>query len=788
MKRLVTLIVIAVLAALRAFGAQTCPATGRVITQQGEAVEYATVVLLQDGQQVAGMATDHEGRFELEVPPGDYTLSIQFVGFEPLTSEVHLESQLELGDFTLTSAPTQIDDVVVTAQLIRREADRFVVDVANTPAMIGKDGIEALKLAPGIWIDGEKISINGKTGSKVYINDRELRMEPEQLINYLSSLRAEDIQKIEVVPTVGADYDADASGGAIRITLRKRRERGTEGSVTLAGSTGSRADALNPQASVNHHSGPFDLYANAWGNIRNSSFRSDERTTYATADTRLGAHTDKYEQDRSYGFKAGGICQIAPDHSIGLEADYWHDGEKGPSDTYTDFAASGMATRTVSRYDTRSRSAGLSATFNYIWKIDTLGSTFKLLADYNRRTSGTNNDNFSRIATPGLAIDSLYRNRSTAIYNVTTATLALEKNFTPKISLRAGAKYTYNDMHNDALYEYRPSETWLRDETHTFRLDYTEQIGAAYGIVSANIGRWSMVAGLRGEYTRTRGKDSAVRQNYFSLFPNANVSCALTSDRAYLLVAQYARTIERPRFWCLNPQRTQISDYTYQTGNPDLAPSYSHDANLTLVLAHKYTLTGGITIQTDQIQQTMQADPENPDLLQLAWVNYDTTKNYYLSANAPLQLTKWWTLNLNATYVRQGQRMEQNGPENHYDFYFANVSTTFTLPAKFWIDLSYRYQSRQTVGNCWVEAMHFTDASVKKRFGDKFTVAFSVRNPIEQTQHIGARGEGFVRTVDVAQNWSSRSYRLSLTYNFKTGKAFRSKSVEAGAAEEKSRL
>ncbi|MDE7344770.1 MAG: outer membrane beta-barrel family protein, partial [Alistipes sp.] len=347
-------------------------------------------------------------------------------------------------------------------------------------------------------------------------------------------------------------------------------------------------------------------------------------------------------------------------HSIGLEADYWHDGEKWPSDTYTDLAASGMATRTVSRYDTRSRSTGLSATFNYIWKIDTLGSTLKLLADYNRRTSGTNNDTFSRNATPGLAIDSLYRNRSTAVYNVTTATLALEKNFTPKISLRAGAKYTYNDMHNDALYEYRPSETWLRDEAHTFRLDYTEQIGAAYGIVSANIGRWSMVAGLRGEYTRTQGKDSAVRQNYFSLFPNANVSCALTSDRAYLLGAQYARTIERPRFWCLNPQRTQISDYTYQTGNPDLAPSYSHDANLTLVLAHKYTLTGGVTIQTDQIQQTMQADPENPDLLQLAWVNYDTTKNYYLSANAPLQLTKWWMLNLNATYVRQGQRMEQN--------------------------------------------------------------------------------------------------------------------------------
>ncbi len=788
MKRLAILIVAMILALLKAMAAQLCPATGRVVTEQGEAVEYATVVLLHDGRQVAGMATDSEGRFVLEVPEGDYTLSIQYVGFEPVLHEIHVEQRNDLGDFTLMGASTQIDDVVVTGQLIRREADRFVVDVANAPAAIGKDGIEVLKLAPGIWIDGEKISINGKTGSKVYIDDRELKMEPEQLLNYLATLRAEDIRKIEVVPTSGADYDADSSGGIIRITLRKRREQGTEGSVSLSGRIGRLTAASMPQASVNHHSNRLDLYADAWGNIQNTSFRSDERTDYDAADTRLAAHTGKFEQERSYGVKAGGIYEISSAQSIGLEVDYWHVREKGPSDTYTDFTTAARSTRTESRYDTRSLNDGLSATFNYILKIDTMGSTLKLLADYNLRDSDTDNDNRSRIATPDGMLDSLYRNRSTARYYVATATLAVEKNFTPKIALRAGAKYTCNDMHNDALYEYRPFETWLRDEAHSFRLDYTEQIAAAYGIVSARTGRWSVVAGLRGEYTHTKGKNSTVKQDYFSLFPNANVSYALTKDGAYTLIAQYARTIGRPRFWCLNPQRMQISDYTYQTGNPELAPSYKHDASLTLVLAHKYTLTGGMTIQTDEIQQTMQADPENPDLLQLAWINFDTTKSYYAAVNIPLQLTKWWSLNLNATYIRQGQRIEAYGPEKHYDFFYTNASTTFTLPAKFYVDLSYHYQNRWVLGNCWVEPAHFTDASIKKRFGDRFTVAFSVRNPIEQRQHIGARGEGFVRRVDVDQNWCSRSFRLSLTYNFKTGKAFRYKNVEAGANEEKSRL
>lgn len=791
MKRFALLIVMlaaALLGAAQAMAARLYPATGRVVTEQGQAVEYATVVLLRDGTQVAGMATDSDGRFTLDVPAGDYTLSVLYLGYEPLTQTVRVEQQNDLGDIVLKSAATQIEEVVVTGQLIRREADRFVMDVANAPSTIGKDGVELLKSAPGIWIDGEKISINGKTGSKVYINDRELKMEPEQLLNYLTSLRAEDIQKIEVVPTAGADYDADASGGIIRITLRKRREQGTEGSVTLTGRTGSRTDALNPHVSVNHHSDRLDFYANGWAHIGNFSFLSDERTTYATADTQIEAHTDKFERGRNYGFKAGGIYELNSRHSIGLEADYWHNGEKGPTDTYTDFATVAMATRTESRYDTRSKSDGLSATFNYIWKIDTLGSTLKFLADYNRRDSRTDNDNRSRIVSPAGSVDSLYRNNSTALYDVITATLALEKRFTPKVSLRAGAKYTSNDMHNDALYEYRPAEAWLRDDAHSFRLDYTEQIAAAYGIVAANLGRWSLVAGLRGEYTRTKGKNSAVKQNYFSLFPNANLSYALSKDGAHMLVAQYARTIERPRFRCLNPQRMQISDYTYQTGNPALEPSYKHDASLTLVLAHKYTLTGGVTIQTDEIQQTMQADPDNPDMLQLAWVNFDTTKSYYVAANVPLQPTKWWSLNLNATYIRQGQRIEANGPEEHFDFCFASASTTFTLPAKFYIDLSYRYQSRVALGNCWVEALHFTDASVKKRFGDQFTVAFSVRNPIEQVQHVGARGEGFVRRVDLGQDWNKRSYRLSLTYNFKSGKAFRRKSVEAGSEEEKSRL
>ena len=786
MKKLILLIVILASAVSQLPAARLYPSTGRVVDEQGNAVEYATVVLLKGSEQVAGRTTDARGRFELKAAPGNYTLQIQFLGFDPIKKAVRVELDNDLGDFVMRSSATDIEGVVVKAQLVRREADRFVVDVANAPAAIGKDGIELLERAPGVWIDGEKISINGKSGSKVYINDRELRMEPEQLLTYLRSLRAEEIQKIEVVPTTGADYDADSAGGAIRITLRKRRENGIDGSVSFNTSQAEIVNKYNPSANINIHSGRTDFYASAWGSFGGDKTTTDERTRYDAADKALNAHSEMKGRNRSFGASAGTVFEINPRHSVGAEFEYWRNRDGEPNDSYTDFRDGGTVTRTDSYFDKLDRRNNYSATFNYIWKIDTLGSTLKLLADYTRRENDTRNDNTSRITTPGGVLDSIYRDNSVSLYNITTATLALEKNFSPRWSLKAGAKYTYNDMHNNALYEYRKGDAWLRNEQQSFTIDYTENIAAAYAIASAKLGDWSLVAGLRGEYTHTTGK--GVGQDYFSLFPNANISYSFSREKGWSLIAQYARTIQRPRFWSLNPQRMQISDYTYQTGNPSLDPAFRHDVSLTLVMAHKYTLTGGIQIENDEIQQTMRADPENPDLLQLAWINYDRTKNYYVSVNLPFQPAKWWQLNANFTYMRHGERVEQHGAETFYNWAFGSISTTFTLPAKFYIDLSYNYQSRIDLGNCWVEPDHRLQAGIKKRFGDRFTASFSVQNLLDQGQVIGARGDGFIRTVNARQTWSNRSYRIGVTWNFKSGKAFKRKAVEAGSEAEKSRL
>ncbi len=787
MKKLLLLSILACVI-LPTQAARIAPAavTGHVIDDRNRPVAYATVVLLRDAQQAAGQATDAEGRFQLNLLPGDYTLSVQFLGYEPIDRPIRITGETDLGDIRMQSAATEIEGVVVTGQIVRREADRFVVDVANAPSSIGKDGIELLELSPGVWIDNEKITVNGKSGTKVYVNDRELRLPSDQLFTYLRSLRADEIQKIEVVPITGADYDANSSGGAIHITLKKRRDNGMTGSLSMNTYQGHDRHEYTPNGSLNLHTGRLDLSVSAWGYFGRSSLRSDEATSYTTNEALLTSRSNMQSHSKNFGGKIGGIYELSASHSIGAQFNYWRNDQNEPNSTCADFRADESLTRTTSIYDHKQLHDNYMATFNYIWKIDTMGSKLKVLADYTHRRTGDRNDNRSRIESPQTAVDSIYRDRTTSRYDIATATVALEKNFTPKWTFKAGAKYTYNRMDNDALYEYLKAHEWLRNDRQSFTIDYTEQIAAAYGIVSAKLGRWSLVAGVRGEFTHTSGKQ--VEQNYGSLFPNANVSYALTSDGAYSFIAQYARTITRPYFWSLLPQRMQISDYSYQTGNPLLEPSYTHDVSLTLVMKHKYTLTAGMSINTDEIQQILNSDPEQPDILCLTWINYDRTTNYYLTANLPFQPTKWWQLNLNAFYGRLGQRASAGAPLRYQNYVQGNVSTTFTLPAKFYIDLSYRYQSSLELGNIAIDPLHFVNAGIKKRFGERFTLSCKVINLVENTQHVITRNEQFVRRMAIKQPWTDRSWQIGLTYNFKSGKAFKQKSIESDSADEKSRL
>lgn len=765
--------------------------TGRVVDQNTQPIPFATVVLVSGIDQVAGGVTNDEGTFTLYAPTGTYTMHVAYVGYKSLEREITIDSTTDMGDITIEQDSIDIDEVVVTAQLLRREADRFVVDVANSPIAIGKDGEELLKSAPGVWIQDDKISINGASGSKIYLNDREVKLEDAQLMAYLRSLRADDIQRIEVIPQSGADYDAASSGGIIKITTKRHLNMGFMGSASLVTNATKGLYNVMPSLSLNYNEGKINAYGRVWAGVSGSKYSTEEHTDY-TSGSLIDAATDLKDRSQWAGGNVGVVYDINDHHSVGAELQYNYWGNNDSTDTWTERTMAGSVTRSDGNYTSHTNSHMLTATLNYIYKLDDMGSTLKLIGDYTDSRMPVWNDYFDTtrdLATPLVSRDSTYRNSSDSHYQLATATLDVQKVLSKKVSLKAGVKYTYNTNDNSADYEYYKNETWMPNNINSYDIGYTENIGAAYITATARLGRVSLVGGLRGEYTSFRSADKIVDIDYFDLFPNANISYAITKDGAYSIIAQYARTISRPSFWALSPNERKVSEYLIQRGNPNLKPSYSNSLSVTAVLKYKYSLTFGMQIMQNAIQQTTLVDAKNPELLILQTTNYPTLNNYYASFSLPFQFTKWWSANFNLMAMYMGQRIYPDEPIRRYFMGVFNGQMSFTLPKNFFIELDGMFMHGAQAGNTRIGDFGNLSITAKKRMANnKLTISIGLQNLIPQKQRIEIEEATFKRVLTADQPWQRIAAKFSISYNFNSGKQFRAKSVESGSADDRGRL
>ncbi len=764
--------------------AQTAPTTGRVVDSSNAPISYATVTLSSKDEQKGGTTTDDEGLFMLQVEEGEYQILVSYVGYKSHRATITAPAKLDT--ITLSPEATQIDNVVVTSNFIRRDADRFVVDVANAPASIGQNGEELLKSAPGVWIADDKISINGNSSPNIYVNDRELKMSDEQIMTYLRSLKSSEVRRIEVIPQSGADFDASSASGIIMIYLKRQLSSGVVGNVSLSSAYNNHLTNISPSGAINYQSEKLTLNTSGWYNRFDYDSWIDTKATYNTYGATLTETISDQTQSTSGGGRIEAIYQFNDRHSIGAEINTFTKGSDATSLSNSAIDLSGMSSLSNSSYISAEDSRNLSATFNYIYKLDSLGSTLKLLADYNLNSSTGNNDNITTTQT----IDSLYNSRSSADFSVATITLAAEKIISPKLTLKGGAKYTHNDMDSRSNYTYLDEDQWQELPSYNSDELYTENIGATYLIGSSRIGRWAIVAGLRGEYTQTAGRDNILDKNYMSWFPNINASYMLNQTGTHMLSTQLSRSIKRPNFWSLNPNRTQTSQYSYTIGNPSLRPEYSTTASLTYIYKYKYSLTATLKRANDSVQQIFIQDDEDPNMTYIMHENMKSQHDFYLTASLPFQIKEWWSLSANLSYINRGEQICSEDHMSYQNILIANAQSTFTLPHSFFLNLSYFGMSSAKSGNIEVAPRHWASVSLNKRFcDDKFTAALSAHNLFSTDSIITSTTDSVNQQMTIGNGWSTPRIGLSLTYNFKSGKQHTQRQgIESASPEDRARL
>jgi len=136
---------------------------------------------------------------------------------------------------TVKKKITTLDEVSIKTQkkFIKVESDKTTVSIKDNAMLSTGTAYDAVKKLPGvIAAPTGGLTLNGK-GVAIYIDGSPSTLSGSDLENYLSSLPANAIEKVELIYNPGAAFDANASGSVINLVTSSKRLKGINASFNI---------------------------------------------------------------------------------------------------------------------------------------------------------------------------------------------------------------------------------------------------------------------------------------------------------------------------------------------------------------------------------------------------------------------------------------------------------------------------------------------------------------------------------------------------------------------------
>lgn len=759
---------------------------GIVADTANKPLAFVSAELLQDSTFISGTTTDESGLFSFGnqlKKAKQYSVHLSLIGYIDTTFKVLSNDAPAFTHIVLQKDSKTMSLVTVTSRtpLVSRKSDRYIINVEKSFLSEGLSGLEVLQKSPGIWVNTDgTIHIRGNQPVRVMIDDMVIQMSGEELSIYLSSLKSEDIGSIEVIPNPPAEYEAAGSGGIIRIVLKKGRS-GLNGSANIQYRYRKDYPLYNAGTSLNAKL--KNVYLNG-----SYAFRKDERfiresTSIDHPDKSVFQNgSDRLEDFTSHQFRMGMSAELGKSQGLGVET-VW-----SAVDIQQDFFnrvqyhtannnISGIATTNKKR-----RFRNGSATLNYSWKTDTLGSSFKIIAGY------SNNNKLDTQLNKELYSDSIlpatYRYRlpfTTEIYNAQADYMKKQDNNT---TLTAGIKYASITRDNTVHREDYTGNNWTENAGAGNRFIYREQLLMAYAAFEKKLKAFTIKGGLRFERTISNGNSVTSSQqfskNYGGLFPSLFLQHFLNEKTGSSIYLNYSRRLSRPSLNDLNPYRFFYTNYITTTGNPEILPEYAHNFSAGIVLLNDYA-ADFYFIRTKNVI-TLSARQGFDNTLDYVSENVDGSTAIGVSLSAPFTILPGWRINNNAAFERLYYTFENEKVKQ--STYSVKSINTISLKDIVDIDLVSEYQSPHRYSNIYTAAIFYADLGLSKTIVKNkadlkimFTDMFNSMREKEITTTRNSR-------IDFSRKRQTRSLQLSFTYHFKSGNKFRSNQIDEGNREE----
>ena len=230
LSRILALLAIGMISLMGSAKAQNVTVSGRVTDlKTGEAMPFVNVALMRPADTVfmRGATTGLDGEFEIRaVTPGSYLLQASFVGYESYQQELNVVEDIKNLDFSLKMTGTTLKEVQITAErpLYAMDGEKNMYNTKEDPSVQTGTASDALQNAPGVEVDAEgNITLRGVSSVEIWINDRPSHMNEEALKQYIKTLPANAIERIEVITNPSARYST--GGGVINIVTNQKITR-----------------------------------------------------------------------------------------------------------------------------------------------------------------------------------------------------------------------------------------------------------------------------------------------------------------------------------------------------------------------------------------------------------------------------------------------------------------------------------------------------------------------------------------------------------------------------------
>jgi len=779
--------------------------SGLVTDINGEGLPFANVIILnaEDSIMISGDLSNENGEYQLESKlENDFLIQLSYLGYETYTSSI---IKLDVGDdyeheSIALAEGIALNEVNIVAKkpLFEQAIDRMVINVSNSVTAAGGSALEILEKSPGVLVNRQSnaISMIGKEGVVLMINDKVSYQPAESIVQMLEGMNAENIESIELITTPPSNFDAEGNAGFINIKLKKRTDLGLNGFYSASLGYGLKSLG-NGSLNLNYRRDRVNIFSNYSHSNRGTKqdFFNTRIVQYQNQETESSLWTDRDSRQINHQLSLGLDIQLSDKTIVGfLSSAYsnkWEMSANNKDKTLVDQ----ILEESTSTINTEvNHWEHWMANVNVEHKISE-GQTIKFNADYLEYVDNNPNEYFTEYFDQDLTSSRSEQTRSSKYTPITikVAQIDYENKINDKLKLTLGSKSALSQFNNDVGASILVSDDWQQIDQFTNNSMLDEMIMAGYGNLDWKLDTDnSFKLGLRYEYTDSKlntVKDGIVVDRQFGkFFPSIFYSRNLNEQSSVNL--SYTKRITRPTFNQMAPFAIFLSPTTFFFGNASIQPAIAD--NYKIAYRYKSYL---LSVQYAVEDSTISNFQNRVDITtnQQSWepVNLSETKNISTTLSVPIYIGNNWQMQNNFSLLMLESKSYYDNTLINIDQTSYNISSTqsFILGKDYSFELNGFYNSASYFGRSLLKPYYRISAGFQKKFKDGGNLRFNVRDifdSMEWQTSVSIPEAGFA--TNGIFDFSNRTFTISYSNSFGNQKVKAKRNRITGSESERKRI